>query len=65
MREQWVNFCNNGNLKLLKDIRGNKYLVDIVDTPTFETMDETVQQATTISFNWVEVGDTNKIAVIS
>lgn len=51
MREQWVNFCNNGNLKLLKDIRGNKYLVDIVDTPTFETMDETVQQATTISFN--------------
>lgn len=64
MREQWVKFCNNGNLKLLKDIRGNKYLVDIVDTPTFDTMDETTQQATTINFNWVEVGDTNKIAVI-
>lgn len=64
MREQWVNFCNDGNLKLLKDIRGNKYLIDIIDTPTFDTMDETVQQATTISFNWIEVGDTNKIAVV-
>lgn len=64
IRGSWSSFCNNGNMKLLKDIRGNKYLVDIVDTPTFETMDETVQQATTISFNWIELGDSNKIAVI-
>ena len=64
MREQWINFCNNGHLKLLKDIRGNKYFVDIVGTPTFDTMDETVQQATTISFEWVEVGDTNNIAIV-
>lgn len=64
MRDAWVKFCNNGNLKLLKDIRGNKYLVDIVDTPTFNTMDETTQQATIVSFNWIEIGDSTEIAVI-
>ena len=64
MRDAWVSFCNNGNLKLLKDIRGNKYLIDITDSPTFETMDETTQQATTVSFNWTEIGDSTKIAVV-
>lgn len=61
--KEWNKFCSNGNLKLLKDRRGNIRLVMITDTSS-EIDDIVTQQPTTISFSWVEVEDMDKISVI-
>lgn len=60
---QWNFFCSGSELKLLKDRKGNRWIVDITSSST-KTADESVEQYTTVSFNWVEIMDSNYISII-
>ena len=60
--EKWREFCNNGELKLLKDRKGHVIPCSIKDTtPTF--MGDTLEQVTVISFNFVQLMDKHDISV--
>lgn len=63
MLDVWNEFCNNSQLKLLKDRKGHKMLVEIVDSSS-NVLDETQEQATTINFSWKQLGDTNDMTII-
>lgn len=60
---QWDFFCASGELKLLKDRKGNRWIVDITNN-SVKTADESVEQYTTITFNWVELMDADYISII-
>lgn len=60
---QWNFFCSGSELKLLKDRKGNRWIVDITSTST-KIADESVEQYTTISFNWIELMDADYISII-
>jgi hypothetical protein len=59
---KWRAFCNNGELKLLKDLKGNIIPCSIKDT-TYDIDYSTVEQITTISFNYVQLMDRDDISV--
>ena len=59
----WNEFCSNGEYKLLKDRKGNKYLVDIISTSA--KIDDVVQeQPNTITFSWTEIGSSEGLTMI-
>lgn len=61
----WKEFCNNGKLKLFKDVKGNSWIIQITDSIT-QSIDPTSNiSQTTISFNWVEVEDISKSAIVN
>lgn len=60
---QWDFFCASGELKLLKDRKGNRWIVDITSN-SMKTADESVEQYTTITFNWIELMDADYISII-
>lgn len=60
---QWDFFCASGELKLLKDRKGNRWIVDITSN-SIKTADESVEQYITITFNWVELMDADYISII-
>lgn len=60
----WREFCNNGNLKLLKDVKGHAWVVQITENPTRSINVLSSTMPTTISFNWVEVEDITSISII-
>lgn len=62
--EKWLEFCADSRLKLLKDIKGNKWIVQIVDSPTNQINISSQEQMTTINFNWTQVEDDNIISII-
>lgn len=60
--EKWREFCNNGELKLLKDRKGHVIPCSIKDTtPTL--MGNTLEQVTVVSFNFVQLMDKHDISV--
>ena len=63
--KEWKEFCNNGNLKLLKDIKGNTWIIQITDSPTAYINPLSYQLITTITFNWVEVMSRDDISIIN
>ena len=52
-------------MKLLKDIKGNKWIVRINEKPSVKNNDSSQEQLYTISFEWSEVMDSNNISIIS
>lgn len=60
---QWNLFCSGSELKLLKDRKGERWIVDIISTST-KTADESVEQYSTITFEWVEIMDAGSISII-
>lgn len=62
--ESWKEFCANGNLKLLRDIKGNAWIVQIIDSPksTIELSGNISQ--TTISFSWQEIEDISSYSIV-
>ncbi len=60
--EKWRYFCNNGELKLLKDQKGHVIPCSIKDT-TPTQMHNTIDLATTISFHFVQLLDRSDISV--
>lgn len=63
MLDEWNDFCANGNIKLLKDRKGNAMLVMINGTSS-QIDDVTREQVNTITFDWVQVDDNSNITVI-
>ena len=63
MLNEWNEFCADGNMKLLKDRKGNAMLVMITGTSS-QTDDVTREQTNTITFSWVEVEDIDNITII-
>lgn len=62
--EAWRKFCNSGNLKLLKDIKGNAWIVQIINTPVENINLMNNNMPTTISFDWQEADDINSAAIV-
>ena len=63
MIEEWNDFCSNGNIKLLKNRKGNAMLVMI--TGSSSQVDDVIkEQPNTITFSWVQVGDINGVTII-
>lgn len=60
--EKWRTFCNNGELKLLKDLKGHVIPCSIKDT-TYDTNYLVLEQITTISFNYIQLMDKSDISV--
>lgn len=61
---RWKDFITNGNLKLLKDIKGNKWIVSAVDNPNAKYNNNSNNVVmTTISFQWVEVMSSENIVI--
>ena len=63
MLNEWNEFCADGNMKLLKDRKGNAMLVMVTGTSS-QTDDVTREQTNTITFSWVEVEDIDNITII-
>ena len=62
--QAWKKFCNDGELKLLKDVKGNSWIVQIVDNPNGSIANNSYSMPTTISFNWKEVLNVEDISII-
>ena len=62
--EDWKYFCYNGNLKLLKNIAGDSWIIQIIDNPSRNIVLATEAPVTTITFSWQEILDKNTISII-
>lgn len=51
---KWRTFINNSDLKLLKDRKGNRYIVQTMSSNN-TTKDETMEQINVINFGWTQV----------
>lgn len=60
----WKTFNSNGNPKLLKDYKGNIWIVQIMENPTVKNADNSKEQIYTISFNWVEIMDWREYPIL-
>ncbi len=60
--EKWRSFCNNGELKLLKDLKGHIIPCTIKDT-TSSINYKVLDQITTISFSFVQLKEARDISV--
>lgn len=60
----WKTFNSNGNPKLLKDYKGNIWIVQIMENPTVKNADNSKEQIYTISFSWVEIMDWRKYPIL-
>lgn len=60
----WKNFIINNNLKLLKDIKGNKWIIQILQDSTRNETYNSIGKVTFISFSWEEVEDSNKYPIV-
>lgn len=61
--EKWNEFCSNNQLKLFKDRKGHKYIVDI-SSSSANTLDETKEQATEVSVSWTQIDDADNYIII-
>lgn len=61
--EKWNDFCANSQLKLFKDRKGHKYIVDITSTNS-SIADETREQATTVNVSWTQIADSDNYVII-
>lgn len=60
MMEKWDNFVHNGEPKLLKNTKGQVYVVDIHNSE-FNIMDNYHNEAVELSFDFVQLADTNEV----
>lgn len=63
MLRQWRKFAFSPNPKLLKDIKGQSWIVQIVSNSN-SPQNFYMNQPDTISFSWKEMGDTDKVTII-
>ena len=63
--KSWKEFCANGNLKLLRDMKGHAWIVQIIDSPKNTiSLGDNINQ-TTISFSWQEIEDVNDYSIVT
>ena len=58
--KKWTEFCNNGDMKLIRDIKGNVFLADIKDT-SLKVENYVNDNPTKISFDFIELGDSKSV----
>lgn len=61
--DDWNDFCTNGNIKLMKDRKGNAKLVMITSTSA-QVDDVLKEQVNTITFSWTQIEDAANVTVI-
>ena len=59
LRKQLLNFLTSKKPMLLKDGNSNIYIISILGSPSIDYINELNQGLAHISFNWVEIGDSN------
>lgn len=64
MLEAWKRFCYSGNPKLLKDEKGNSYIVQILNTSS-ETQTNIYGRPEQISFEWQQIGNARNLIAYS
>lgn len=62
-QENFRKFIKNGKQKLLKDRKGNAFLVDTTGN-SFDVTDTLSEQVVAISFNWMQIGTIDDISII-
>ena len=62
--QTWKKFCRDGQLKLLKDIKGNKWIVGIAENPSTKIDTNSREQMATISFDWFETMDSTNVSIV-
>ena len=60
----WREFINNGSLKLLKDYKGNSWIVMVQANPTYQVDYMSNLMETMVSFEWQEAEDVSKVAIV-
>lgn len=63
MMQDFGNMIANGHPKLLKDRKGNAWVVD-TQSNGFNYIDESYEQIVTVGFNFIQIGDADSISVI-
>ena len=63
MLERWRSFCYSGNPKLLKDNKGQKFIVQIHDTSN-RIEDSWNGRPITISFSWTQVASADNVVIV-
>ena len=62
-QENFRKFIKNGKQKLLKDRKGNAFLVDTTGN-SFDVTDTLSEQVVAISFDWIQIGTIDDISII-
>ena len=62
--KEWKKFISNGNLKLLKDFKGNKWIIQIMQDSTRTIDYNAMKKVTMISIQWEEVDNSDKYPII-
>jgi hypothetical protein len=62
LADKWIEFVNNGELKLIKDIKGDVIPCDI-SSSQYQYADEYIQIPTTLTFNYTQLDDMKNISV--
>lgn len=62
--KRWKNFSTDGELKLLRDRKGNAWIVQITDGTSNNINLITNAQQTMVTFNWQEVEDVDNASII-
>ena len=63
MLEKWREFCYSGNPKLLKDNKGQKFIVQVHDTSS-RIEDNWNGRPITISFSWTQINSADNVVII-
>jgi hypothetical protein len=62
--DAWIDFCTDGELKLLRDVKGNAWLIQISEAPSYSIENLSNLKQTMITFSWKEAEDVNAFSVI-
>lgn len=60
----WNEFISNGELKLLRDRKGNAWIIQVADSTSSNINIVANNQPTTISFTWKEAIDINNTSIV-
>lgn len=61
---RWKSFIKNGSLKFMRDLKGNGWIIQIIDSPSYNIENTSFLQQTEVSFEWQEVIDASKVSII-
>lgn len=63
MLNKWREFCYSGNPKLLRDAKGQRFIVQLMDTSN-TTQENWNQRPEEISFSWIQIQDADDATII-
>lgn len=63
--ERWQQFINGDNPFLLKSEKGDVWIVNITNTPTRQYDEKSLNKWTTVTYEWVQVDNTETVYIIN